>query len=76
MDIIEWKRRFLEYTEIEKGRSLKTVMNYDHYLSRFIAYAKLKNPEDITYDIIREYRLWLNRQSAGAAKKGVVSLTL
>ena len=45
------------------------MMNYDHYLSRFITYAKLSNPEDITYDIIREYRLWLNRQSAGTAKK-------
>ncbi len=76
MDIIEWKRRFLEYTEIEKGRSLKTVMNYDHYLSRFITYTKINDPEDITYDIIREYRLWLNRQTAGVARKGQSSATL
>ena len=25
----------LEYIEIEKGRALKTVENYDHYLTRF-----------------------------------------
>lgn len=76
MDIIEWKRRFLEYTEIEKGRSLKTVTNYDHYLTRFITYAKIADPEDITYEVIREYRLWLNRQSSSTAKKGQSSETL
>ncbi len=85
MNILDWKRRFLEYTEIEKGRSINTVMNYDRYLTRFIAFAKVKNPEDITYDIVREYRLWLNRlpacstqvgQLATEAKRGVSSSTL
>lgn len=76
MDIIDWKRRFLEYTEIEKGRSLKTVENYDHYLSRFISFAKVKNPEEITHDLVREYRLWLNRQIAREGRTGVPSVTL
>lgn len=58
------KREFLEYTEIEKGRSLKTVENYDRYLSRFLEYSKAKKSADITADIVREYRLWLNRQRA------------
>ena len=58
------KREFLEYTEIEKGRSLNTVRNYDHYLSRFLEYSKAKKASDITGDIVREYRLWLNRQRA------------
>ncbi len=71
MDINEWKRRFLEYVEIEKGRSVKTIMNYDHYLSRFIDQAKITRPEDITYDIVREYRLWLNRQPARVSAQGV-----
>lgn len=56
------KREFLEYTEIEKGRSLNTVRNYDHYLSVFLEYSKTKTPKDITDSCIREYRLWLNRQ--------------
>ena len=56
------KREFLEYTEIEKGRSLKTVENYDHYLSVFLEYSKAKTPKDITESLIREYRLWLNRK--------------
>ncbi len=56
------KREFLEYTEIERGRSLKTVENYDHYLTRFLGFAKVKDPKNITQDLIREFRLWLNRQ--------------
>jgi site-specific recombinase XerD len=60
--ITELKQQFLEYIEIEKGRSLKTVENYDHYISRFIDYSKLKNAEDITDKIVREFHLWLNRQ--------------
>src|SRR3990170_512439 len=60
------KREFLEYTEIEKGRSLNTVRNYDHYLSRFLEFSKAKKPSDITDSYIREYRLWLNRQTASS----------
>lgn len=59
------KREFLEYTEIEKGRALHTVSNYDRYLTRFLEYSKLKRPGDITDSVVREYRLWLNRQSTG-----------
>lgn len=58
------KREFLEYTEIEKGRSLKTVENYDRYLSRFLLYSKVNKTGDITPNLMREYRLWLNRQPA------------
>jgi site-specific recombinase XerD len=57
------KHDFLEYLEIERGRSLKTIENYNRYLERFINYAKVKTPEEITISIVREYRLWLNRQS-------------
>jgi len=63
MDIYDLKRQFLEYLEIEKGRSLKTVENYDRYIERFLNSAKIKKPEDITEDVVRQYRLWLNRQS-------------
>ena len=28
--------------EIEKGRSLRTIINYDHYISRFLDYGKVK----------------------------------
>ena len=57
------KRQFLEYIEIERGRAVKTVENYDHYLARYFAQMKIKNVGDISEQNIREFRLWLNRQS-------------
>jgi len=56
------KTQFLEYIEIEKGRSLNTVSNYDHYLSRFLDFIKNDNPANINDNTVREFRLWLNRQ--------------
>ena len=41
-NIEQLKREFLEYLEIEKGRSLKTIENYDRYLSKFIDFTKVK----------------------------------
>lgn len=58
------KREFLEHLEIEKGRSLKTVVNYDRYLTRFFEFSKITKPKDISDDLLREYRLWLNRLPA------------
>ena len=63
------KTQFLEYTEIEKGRSLNTVLNYDRYLTRFLQFLKKDSPSDITDSSVREFRLWLNRQSTGNNKK-------
>jgi site-specific recombinase XerD len=44
-DLKELKSQFLEYLEIEKGRSVKTVENYDRYLSRFLAHGKFSSPK-------------------------------
>ncbi|MFA5888705.1 MAG: site-specific integrase [Candidatus Paceibacterota bacterium] len=41
------KQQFLEYIEIERGRSMKTVENYDHYLTRFLSFIKTDNPTEI-----------------------------
>jgi site-specific recombinase XerD len=62
MNAQDMKRQFLEYTEIEKGRAVKTVENYDHYLAVFFDQMKIESVSDITEDKIREFRLWLNRQ--------------
>lgn len=62
MKLSELKRQFLEYLEIERGRSLKTVENYDRYLTKFLVFAKTDNPGKITEEMVREFRLWLNRQ--------------
>lgn len=53
---------FLEYLEIEKNRSTKTIENYHFYLLRFIDwYGKKKDPSSLTADDVRKFRLWLNR---------------
>jgi len=69
------KREFLEHVEIEKGNSLKTVNNYDHYISRFLEFAKISEPNEITDDKIREFRLFLNRQP-GVKVRGQSASTL
>ncbi|MFA5095550.1 MAG: site-specific tyrosine recombinase/integron integrase [Candidatus Paceibacterota bacterium] len=62
------KTQFLEYVEIERGRALNTVRNYDHYLTRFLDFVKNDNPTNINDNTVREFRLWLNRQSTGNNK--------
>ncbi|EKE18931.1 MAG: hypothetical protein ACD_9C00194G0001 [uncultured bacterium] len=52
---------FLEYLEIERNRSQKTIENYHHYLKRFLSWAKISNPKDINIELIRNYRIHLNR---------------
>jgi len=55
-------REYAEYLEIERGRSSKTSENYCRYLERFIEFAGDTEVKDITSELIRKYRLWLNRQ--------------
>ncbi len=55
------KTDFLEYLEIEQNRSQKTIQNYDHYLTRLIDFAGDIKIADINPELIRKWRLWLNR---------------
>jgi site-specific recombinase XerD len=64
-EIDKLKREFLEYLEIERGRAIRTVENYEHYLTVFFQFSKIKTPSDITDTSVREFRLWLNRQTTG-----------
>lgn len=61
MKLNNYKNQFLEYLEIEKGRSLKTIENYDRYLRRFLEFSKIQSPSEINDETVRKYRLWLNR---------------
>lgn len=63
-ELEHWKKRFLTYIEVEKNKSLLTRRNYDLYLSRFISVSQLTTPEQITLDDVRDFRLWLNRQTS------------
>jgi hypothetical protein len=55
------KTQFLEYLEIEQNRSQKTIRNYDHYLTRLEDFAGDINLKEIDAELIRKWRLWLNR---------------
>jgi site-specific recombinase XerD len=55
------KTDFLEYMEIEQNRSQKTITNYDHYLTRLSDFAGDIKVSQITPELIRKWRLWLNR---------------
>lgn len=61
MNLKDLKNQFLEYLEIEKGRSHKTIDNYGRYLDRFLNWAKITDPKDITDEMISRYRVFLNR---------------
>lgn len=55
------KTDFLEYLEIEQNRSQKTIQNYDHYLTRLVDFAGDIKVSDIDAELVRKWRLWLNR---------------
>jgi len=55
------KTDFLEYMEIEQNRSQKTIQNYDHYLTRLMDFAGEIKVTDIDAELVRKWRLWLNR---------------
>lgn len=63
--ISQLKHEYLEYLEIERNRSLKTIENYNRYLDRFVTFVSSTGGgaqvSDLTEDAIRQYRLWLNR---------------
>lgn len=61
MYVSELIHDFLEHLEVEGGRSAKTAENYDLYLGRFVTFTDDVKVDKITSEIIRKYRLWLNR---------------
>lgn len=58
--------QFLEYLEVERNRSRLTLRNYDHYLKRFVDFCAkqgVDDPGDVDLELVRSYRLFLNRLS-------------
>jgi site-specific recombinase XerD len=64
--------RYLEYLEIEKGRSPHTVRNYDMYLRTFLGFCQKQlagqkpTAGQITLPLVQKYRVWLNRRTTMA----------
>lgn len=52
---------YIEHLEVEGGRSAKTAENYTLYLERFVEFSDNVSVAKITSELIRKYRLWLNR---------------
>lgn len=52
---------FLEYLEVERGRSLKTAENYHLYLNRLMEFQGDIEVGKINVELVRKWRLWLNR---------------
>lgn len=63
------KTDFLEYMEIEQNRSQKTIANYDHYLTRLIDFAGDIKVSDIDTELVRKWRLWLNRLGTNTSEE-------
>jgi len=70
MDIKELLNDYLDHLEIEKNRSIKTRVNYERYLNKFLGYSKVTKPSQISQDLVRQYRLWLNRRPAFVPLRG------
>jgi len=68
-NLLFYKKQYLEYLEIEKNRSTKTIENYNRYLTKFIDFLEKKlnkNKEQLTLDdinqeTVRAFRIYLNR---------------
>lgn len=60
---------FIEYLEVERGRSPKTSENYRRYLERFIEFAGDVKVETISNELVRKFRLWLNRHESSTGEE-------
>ncbi len=74
-DIRTLLEQFLDHLEIERNRSLRTRTNYQFYLGRFLDWARSRrkgkdvSPGDIDDELVREFRLWLNRVENGRGEE-------
>lgn len=58
------KTSYLEYLEIDKNRSQKTIENYNRYLTKFFKWGKISRPNQITEEIVHKFRVFLSRENA------------
>ena len=71
MYISEALEDFLESLEVEGGRSKKTVENYRLYIERLVEFTEDVSVSKIDAELVRKYRLWLNRyQNFGGKELG------
>ncbi len=72
---------FLEYCELEKGLSPTTVEKYAYRLHYFFDWSRKKlnkktlSPKDISEELIRGFRIFLNRYQSKLTKRGLAKST-
>lgn len=71
----EYVEKFLEYLELEKNASSKTIENYRHYLYRFLDFAGDVSPKDINLELLKRYRLYLSRFIDPKTKESLKRIT-
>lgn len=55
-------QKFLEYCEVNRNQSLKTLENYRHYLARLVEFCGAqKSVKAIDMETVNQYRIFLNR---------------
>ncbi len=81
MDVNDLIGDFLEHLEVESGRSKKTIENYELYLVRFYELAEEilgksgVKPAEITQELLRKYRLKLNRYGSENGSDDLKTIT-
>ena len=66
MQISKLIQDYIDYLEVEKNRSPKTVANYRRYLETFIKDQHISDLNDVTAHTIKQFRLSLARKKLGA----------
>ncbi|MEO8066027.1 MAG: site-specific tyrosine recombinase/integron integrase [Candidatus Doudnabacteria bacterium] len=72
----KYHNQFLEYLEVERNRSKLTLRNYDHYLKRFVDFCAaggVTDPADVDLELVRSYRLFLNRLGAKESQLKIIT---
>src|SRR5487761_184543 len=75
MTIPEGVESYLQYLEIEKGYSPRTIQNYGRFLEHFAAWSKIKSPEDITQDVVIKFRVHLAHEGGRLDGKNAAQLS-
>jgi len=78
--VSQYLNDFLDWLEIERGLSSQTQENYARFLKPFFEWLKIKNlenlkPQEITPQLISEYRIFLSRQYLTKNKKNLKKST-
>lgn len=77
--LLDYIPKFIDYLDVVKGLSATSVKNYDNFLIPFCKWLKIKGhqqllPQDLTDDLVYEYRVYLSRHS-GIQGKGLKKST-